>query len=218
MKLFTRRRRRLVSAGPSIAVFLGALVSAIEVHAFSSSFGRGAFSNVYPDSQSEVNAGCKICHAASNLQLNPYGKAICDTTAATLGERITSAAVENADSDGNGDNNIYEINASAQPGWTATAVPTYNTSDCSATGLTETVPVTVTGDLDPIPEICDNEVDDNANGAVDCADPQCDGFVDGACSTGLPSICAVGTLVCQKHGWVCVQNYPGVCRAYRRPL
>ena len=55
-------------------------------------------------------------------------------------------------------------------------------------------------------EICDNGVDDTGNGLVDCADPECDGFVDGACDTGEPGICAAGTFVCQDLGQVCVQD------------
>ena len=63
-------------------------------------------------------------------------------------------------------------------------------------------------DCEAPPEICDNGIDDNGNGLVDCEDPQCDGFMDGACSTGLPGICAEGTLVCQNGGQVCDQNQP----------
>ena len=198
MNVLKCRRRRLVLTGLSIVASFWVLVSATEAYAFSIYLTRSAFSTVYPDSQSEVNAGCKLCHAAVNTQLNPYGKAICDTSAPTLAERITSVAVENADSDGNGDTNIYEINTSAQPGWTVVAVPIYNAADCSATGLTEVAPAEVSGDLDPSPEICDNDVDDNANGLVDCGDSQCDGFVGAVTSCGTGACAATGNLICQN--------------------
>ena len=55
-------------------------------------------------------------------------------------------------------------------------------------------------------EICDNGIDDTGNGLVDCADPECDGFVDGACDTGNAGICASGTFVCQNLGQVCTQD------------
>jgi hypothetical protein len=41
---------------------------------------------------------------------------------------------------------------------------------------------------------------------VDCADPECDGFVAGVCDTGDGGICAAGTFVCQDGGQVCVQE------------
>lgn len=55
-------------------------------------------------------------------------------------------------------------------------------------------------------EICNNGIDDTGNGLVDCADPECDGFVDGVCDTGNAGICAAGTFVCQDLGQVCTQD------------
>ena len=111
--------------------------------------------NIYPNSQTDEGAGtgderCKICHAASNQNLNPYGKACCDqggNTAARL------QAIENADSDADptGSNNITEINAGTQMGWTTAAVQTYSRGNCNATGNVETAPSSVIGLLDPPP-------------------------------------------------------------------
>jgi hypothetical protein len=53
-------------------------------------------------------------------------------------------------------------------------------------------------DCDPIPEICDDGIDNSGNGLVDCADPACDGFVGGACDTGNLGICAAGTTACRE--------------------
>ena len=58
---------------------------------------------------------------------------------------------------------------------------------------------------DPV-EICDNGVDDNLDGLVDCEDPGCDGFIDGDCDTGLPGICAAGSFVCQTPEQICMQQ------------
>jgi len=78
-------------------------------------------------------------------------------------------------------------------------VPVWNRDSCASAGTntnTYTPPAGTT--LDPVPpEICDNGIDDNDNGLVDCEDPQCDGFVDGATSCGVGACAATGNLVCQ---------------------
>jgi len=62
----------------------------------------------------------------------------------------------------------------------------------------------------PEPEICDNSVDDNGDGLIDCAEPLCEGFVGqpGSRNTGLPGVCMEGTLTCDGTAIdpVCVQN------------
>ena len=107
------------------------------------------WNSLYPLSTSGAVASCKICHAASNSNLNPYGKAVCDQSGSTSARII---AVENVDSDADptGSNNVIEIDANAQPGWTTTAVPTYARGNCQATGNTETAPTTISGLLDPV--------------------------------------------------------------------
>lgn len=96
------------------------------------------------------NAGCQLCHAASTQNLNPYGKAICDQSGSTAARIL---AVETADSDADltGSSNITEINASAQPGWTTTAVPTYARGNCQPTGFTELTHSYIPGLWDPEP-------------------------------------------------------------------
>lgn len=61
-------------------------------------------------------------------------------------------------------------------------------------------------------EICDNNIDDNNDGLVDCADPQCDGFVGqpGSCTTSLPGICAAGTTSCDLGETFCDQDTQAV--------
>ena len=62
------------------------------------------------------------------------------------------------------------------------------------------------------PEICDNNIDDNNDGLVDCADPQCDGFVGqpGSCTTSLPGICSAGTIACDLGETFCDQDTQAV--------
>lgn len=69
-----------------------------------------------PESTSDENASCQLCHDVSTLYLNEYGEAIRNASGATIQSRIL--AVESLDSDGASGSNIAEITASTQPGWT----------------------------------------------------------------------------------------------------
>jgi len=138
------------------AFLLGASVAIIPApQAHAQSGYASVWNGLYPDSTSESNAGCQLCHAASTQNLNPYGEAICSSNAGSISNRIQ--AVENADSDADptGSDNITEIadnpaTESSQPGWTAAgAVPTYQRGNCQATGSFESAPGGVTGLLDP---------------------------------------------------------------------
>ena len=208
MKTFFRGRRCLASAGLSVVLSLGALVSAPLAHA--SRDYSGIWSSEYPASTSDNVAGCQICHAASTENVNPYGRAFC-LEGGTVAQRIRAIEGQDSDADPTGSDNITEIDANAQPGWTTSAVPIYARSSCNPTGNTETAPFS--GLLDPAPaeEICDNGVDDNDNGLVDCEEPSCDGFVDGATSCGVGECAATGNLVCQTPDQVdtCTPGTPG---------
>ncbi len=72
--------------------------------------------SLYPDSTSEDNASCQLCHGASTNVLNAYGAALCTSTAGTIANRITDVEKLNSDSDPTGSDNIAEIDASTQPG------------------------------------------------------------------------------------------------------
>jgi hypothetical protein len=66
-------------------------------------------------------------------------------------------------------------------------------------------------DLDPdcqaiFEDDCFDGVDNDEDGLTDCEDPDCDGVEDGACETGEPGVCAVGTYVCVSGEQVCIPD------------
>ena len=98
---------------------------AISSVAYATSTRLNEFRSLYPNSQSDENASCALCHMDINTsQFNPYG-------AAVRANGFSGAENLNSDNDPTGSTNIVEINASTQPGWTGNA------------------PSIVTGDLDP---------------------------------------------------------------------
>jgi hypothetical protein len=50
---------------------------------------------------------------------------------------------------------------------------------------------------------CFDGIDNDADGLTDCADTDCAGAVNGACNTGLPGVCASGTLQCTSSVLMC---------------
>ena len=81
-----------------------------------SGFGD-AFAARYPNSQTQVKAGCNTCHGGSSGNFNAYGRDLRRSNAGSRALRL--AAVEGVDSDQEGHSNLVEINADAQPGWCA---------------------------------------------------------------------------------------------------
>lgn len=123
-------------------------IPASAVHAQSSYLST--WGSTYPGSTSDNAASCQLCHAASTQNLNPYGHEICISSAGSISNRILSVQSINSDADPTGADNITEINASTQPGWTPGNVnPTYSRGNCNATGLVETPPL-ISGALDPV--------------------------------------------------------------------
>ena len=105
---------------------------------------------IYPGSTSDNNASCQLCHAASTQNLNPYGEALCSSNAVSITNRIQAVEAVDSDADPTGSDNITEINANTQPGWTPGNVnPTYSRGNCNPTGLVEAPPTFIPGDLDP---------------------------------------------------------------------
>ena len=211
MQTFFRARRCLASAGLSILVSLGALLSAPLAHAESGYIGT--WSSIYPASNSDA-ASCQLCHGSSTQDINPYGFAMaaCNpVTSGTVSQRIQAAEGPNSDGDAGGFSNLEEINASTQPGWTTGQNSLWGRSNCSPAG-TESAPSNV-GTLDPTaePEICDDGIDNSGNGLIDCADSECDGFVYGTTACGVGACAAEGEDVCQTPDVVdtCTPGTPG---------
>lgn len=111
--------------------------------------------DTYPNSHSG-NADCSLCHTTSNSNLNAYGKALCDAFNRSLPADITAGLkyIEESDSDSDptASTNLEEIDANAQPGWTAgTANPVYAADvggGCTYVGLAG-VPSSVPLPYDP---------------------------------------------------------------------
>ena len=88
MKTFFRGRRCLASAGLSIIVSLGTLVTAPLAHATNGYLST--WSSLYPSSTSDNNASCQLCHGTSTQNINPYGfdMAECSGASGTITQRI----------------------------------------------------------------------------------------------------------------------------------
>jgi PKD repeat protein len=138
---------------PSFTVLTGtlslmAVLSAPVAHA-ESGYVR-IWNDIYPGSSAADNADCQLCHAASTRNLNPYGETMCSSNAGSISNRIQDVESMNSDADPTGSNDLAEINAGTQPGWTPGNVNlTYNRGDCSETGNVEAPPTFIPGDLDP---------------------------------------------------------------------
>jgi hypothetical protein len=112
--------------------------------------------SVYPDSSSD-NASCSLCHGTSNSNLNAYGKSLCEAFGGSLPADIVPGlrAIENFNSDLDPTlwSNIDEINAGAQPGWSAGQVNQIYAADvggfCPPIGSPISPPSTVPLPYDP---------------------------------------------------------------------
>ncbi|MEA2080351.1 MAG: PKD domain-containing protein, partial [Pseudomonadota bacterium] len=149
MKMIFSNRRIAPLAALTLVASLGTLLSTPLVHAASSYVGT--WNDIYPGSSSADNADCQLCHAASTQNLNPYGEAICSSNAGNISNRIQAVESVNSDTDPTGSDNLTEISASTQPGWTPGNVnPTFNRGNCNATGNVEAPPTFIAGDMDPV--------------------------------------------------------------------
>lgn len=108
----------------------------------------------YPGSATAA-AGCDLCHGTSTNNLNSYGKDLCLAFAGDVPSDINPAlaAIEALDSDGNGDSNLAEILAGAQPGWTAVLPNQIYSADvaggCPPAGAPISPPASLPLPLDP---------------------------------------------------------------------
>ena len=118
--------------------------------AFATSGYASTWSSLHPDSQSDNNAGCQLCHGSSTQNINPYGHdlAQCNGKTGTITQRINAAEGLNSDGDAGGFSNLAETNANTQPGWTTGTVPVWTRSGCTPAG-NNTYPGS--GSVDPAP-------------------------------------------------------------------
>jgi hypothetical protein len=81
-----------------------------------------SFNNLYSTAGTRLD-DCSTCHTSSGFALNPYGDDVL-TSLNQLGDIAAALqAVENIDSDGDGDNNIAEIRAFTFPGDAGSSLP-----------------------------------------------------------------------------------------------
>jgi len=112
------------------------------------------FSDLYPGS-STSQAGCATCHGTSTTNLNAYGRDLCLGLNGSVPSDVTTYLQANeglnSDGDATGSDNLTEINANAQPGWTAIANKLYGTWNlhCADTGATVAPPSGVPLPYDP---------------------------------------------------------------------
>jgi len=80
-----------------------------------------SFTQRYPASTTRTAAGCSnTCHGGSTSNYNAYGR---DLRAASGNNDQRMAAIENLDSDKEGNSNLVEITQNAQPGWCVATTP-----------------------------------------------------------------------------------------------
>ncbi len=78
-----------------------------------------------------------------------------------------------------------------------------NTAGQSITGIANNGSVLITPSTETN---CFDGLDNDDDGLMDCADFDCTGATNGACTTGQPGICSTGTLTCQGGAETCVQD------------
>ena len=200
-----------------LLVTLLVMTAGIEPASASTTF-PGDWATQYPSSQTDDNmisatgAPCQMCHENDNggNTVNLYGWAIKQRLDA--GDTINQALsnVESQDSDGNGDSNLVEINANAQPGWVPGAVNTiYRTN--GKVKATDSSPPTGVTPLDPVtgnnPPVANDDSDTVAEGAsvdidVVANDTDADGTVDATTVTIITDVTNGSTAVNPTTGVV----------------
>jgi hypothetical protein len=145
----SRLLRRLTFTFLAVA---GMLLASSPAHA-TNSFLK-TWQTTYPGSATG-NADCALCHGSSTGNLNAYGRALCLTFGGSVPSDITGSlrAIEAQDSDAEGHDNLLEIDANAQPGWTPGENPLFFLTDggCAPTGSAIAVPASVPLPYDPPP-------------------------------------------------------------------
>jgi len=149
MKTIHSRPLRILA----VLLVAGVLLFAVASPALALNSFLKTWQDTYPHSTSD-NADCALCHGASTSSLNSYGKDLCLAFGGSVPADIVPylAAIENLDSDMNGDSNRVEIDAGSQPGWTAALLNQIYDADvntCAPLGAPISVPNSVPLPYDP---------------------------------------------------------------------
>ena len=114
-----------------------------------------AWNVLYPSDQTSTgDASCAVCHGTGNGNLNPYGAALCSALDGAVPADITPYLEDiemlDSDADPGGSDNLSEIMASAQPGWTMgnNAIYLADVTSCAYVGVAA-VPSSVPLPYDP---------------------------------------------------------------------
>ena len=108
--------------------------------------------STYPNSTTDDTAGrdgCQVCHGAFSSQWNAYGNAVAALVrgGTLIGDAIDQ--VELQDADGQGESNLSEINANAQPGWTYGASNPIFDHNNNQSGSVDPISIGVQSPLNP---------------------------------------------------------------------
>ena len=108
--------------------------------------------STYPNSTTDDTAGrdgCQVCHGAFSSQWNAYGNAVAALVrgGTLIGDAIDQ--VESQDADGQGESNLSEINANAQPGWTYGASNPIFDQNNNQSGSIDPISIGVQSPLNP---------------------------------------------------------------------
>lgn len=167
-----------------IFVVLSVAVLALSVVNIDSAEARSAYLNAFNSQYATSNTAldiCVTCHGSTKSVRNPYGQDV--EAGINAGSAITDALVniEALDSDGDGFINIDEISALTFPGdagdFPTVITCTDNDSDGFAIEGGDCGPVDC-NDADPLvnssaAEVCDDNLDNDCNGTIDCQDSAC---------------------------------------------
>jgi hypothetical protein len=160
------------------------------------------FSSHYGTSGTRLDT-CGVCHV--NFGNNSAGR----NSFGTAFERVplhvadpvqAFVSLEGGDPDADGTLSGEEIAMLFLPGWS-----------CANVDSAERAPEGVDLYVDPanpgcvsLPEgNCFDSIDDDGDGLLDCADPDCEGAFGDGCDTGLEGVCATGTLLCREGNEAC---------------
>lgn len=135
--------------GLILLIYIIALAAVPQAHAFNPYLGE--WQNAYPDSTTDQTSGrngCQVCHGSTNSQFNTYGDEIRMLVqgGTQIGTAITQVEPLNSDADPTDSDNLTEVDANSQPGWTPGPNPIF---DIDGTQI-DTIDPTTIGVQEPL--------------------------------------------------------------------